>query len=127
MKAKFQYAPITGGKWKLTLSEGTKEEMATASILKTEEVYKPYANGEVKDILEFAYKNTPEYLSDLRDKVMKAYGGNISKEHAYRLVFGTEMDASLFLDRPLSKMKKDVLDQLQEALGIELIDFNNEY
>ena len=123
MSAKFQYAPLVEGKWKLTFSGGTKEENATAGILKIEDVYRPYANSEVKDILDFAYANPPEYLMDLKEKVMKAYGGSISKEHAYRLVFGTEMKASLFSDRPLSKMKRDVLKQLQDALKIDLIDF----
>lgn len=120
---RFQYEPAPEGQWKLKLVNCSPEEKETAKMLKTEEVYKPYANSEVKDILDFAYKNTPEYLLDLRDKVMKAYGGSISKEHAYRMVFGTEMNASLYNDRPLSKMKKDVLMQLQEALGIKLIDF----
>lgn len=120
---RFQYEPAMEGLWKLKLVNCSPEEKETAKMLKTEEVYKPYANSEVKDILDFAYKNTPEYLLDLRDKVMKAYGGSISKEHAYRMVFGTEMNASLYNDRPLSKMKKDVLMQLQEALGIKLIDF----
>lgn len=123
MIAKFQYAPLVGGEWKLTFSGGTPQEAATAELLKIEDVYKPYANSEVKDILDFAYANPPEYLMDLKEKVMKAYGGSISKEHAYRLVFGTEMKASLFSDRPLSKMKRDVLMQLQEALKIDLIDF----
>ncbi len=121
MTAKFQYAPLIRGKWKLTFSGGTEEENATASILKIEDVYRPYANSEVKDILDFAYANPPDYLMDLKEKVMKAYGGTISKEQAYRLIFGTEMKASLFSDRPLSKMKRDVLKQLQEALKIDLI------
>lgn len=120
---RFQYEPALECQWKLKLANCTSEENETAKMLKTEEVYKPYANCEVKDILDFAYKNTPEYLLDLRDKVMKAYGGSISKEHAYRMVFGTEMRASVYDDRPLSKMKRDVLMQLQEALGINLIDF----
>lgn len=123
MTARFQYAPLIGGKWKLTFSSGTKEENETARILKIEEVYGPYANCEVKDILDFAYANPPEYLMDLKEKVMMAYGGTISKEHAYRLVFGTEINASLFSDRPMSKMKRDVLKQLQEALKIDLIEF----
>jgi hypothetical protein len=120
---RFQYEPAPEGEWKLKLANCSFEEKETAKILKTEEVYRPYANSEVKDILDFAYKNTPEYLLDLRDKVMKAYGGSISKEHAYRMVFGTEMSASVYNDRPLSKMKRDVLMQLQEALDINLIDF----
>lgn len=123
LQFRFQYEPAPEGQWKLKLANCTPEENETAKMLNTEDVYKPYANCEVKDILDFAYKNTPEYLLDLRDKVMKAYGGSISKEHAYRMVFGTEMSASVFNDRPLSKMKRDVLMQLQEALGINLIDF----
>ena len=119
----FQYEPRPGAQWKLKVANCTPEEEATAQLLKTEAVYTPYANSEVKDILEFAYKNTPEYLIELRDTVMKAFGNSISKEHAYRMVFGTELNAALFADRPLSKMKRDVLKQLQEALGIDLIDF----
>lgn len=119
----FQYEPLPDNKWKLKLADCTPDEEATAELLKTEAVYQPYANNEVNDILDFAYKNTPEYLMDLKEKIMKAYGNTISKEHAYRLAFGTEMAASLFLDRPLSKMKRDVLKQLQEALNINLIDF----
>lgn len=120
----FQYEPAPNGNWKLKLADCTPEEFETAQLLKTEEAYQPYANHEVKDILDFIYKNTPEYLMDLKSKVMKAYGGSISKEHAFRLVFGTELDSSLFSDRPLSKMKRDVLKQLQEALGLELLDFD---
>ena len=119
----FQYEPLPDNKWKLKLADCTPEEMATAELLKTEAVYQPYASNEVQDILDFAYKNTPEYLMDLKEKIMKAYGNTISKEHAYRLAFGTEMDASLFPDRPLSKLKRDVLKQLQNALKINLIDF----
>ena len=52
---------------------------------------------------------------------MKAYGGTISKEQAYRIVFGTELDPSLYADRPLSKLKRDVLMQLQEALKINIV------
>ena len=124
MQAKFQYEPSLLGQWKLKLAGATDAEKETASILKTEDVYQPYANGEVKDILDFAYDNPPEYLMDLKEKVLKAKiaGNSISKERAYRLVFGTELDSSLFLDRPLSKLKYDVLKQLQEDLKISIMD-----
>lgn len=119
----FQYEPFYGNRWQLKLSNCSPEEDATAELLKTEAAYSPYADCEVKDILDFAYKNPPEYLMELKNTVMKAFSKNISKEYAYRMVFGTELRASLFLDRPLSKMKRDVLKQLQEALGIQLIEF----
>lgn len=122
MEARFQYRPLPEGRWSLILAGASDLERATADILRIEEVYKPYANSEVKDILDFAYKNPPEYLMDLKDKIMKAFGGTISKEKAYRIAFGTSYEASQFLDRPLSKMKRDVLLQLQEALGITIID-----
>ncbi len=124
MSIVFRYTPLPENKWKLTLANGTPEEKATADLLKIEEIYKPYADNEVKDLLEFAYKNSPEYLMTLHNQVMMAYGGMINKEQAYRLVFGVEMRASLYLDRPLSKMKKDVLNQLQTSLGIDIIDFD---
>ena len=120
----FQYEPLPDDNWKLKLANCTPNEDATAHFLKTEAVYQPYANYEVKELLDFVYKNTPEYLMDLKEKVMKAYGNTITKEQAYRLVFGTEMEASLFLDRPLSKLKKDILKQLQEALNLNLVDIN---
>lgn len=121
---RFQYVPLPANQWKLTLANASTEELATAEILKTEDIYKPYANSEVKDLLDFAYKNSPEYLTELRNKVMVSFGGTITKEYAYRMIFGTELNASLFLDRPLSKMKRDVLGQLQESLGIELVEFD---
>lgn len=122
MEARFQYKPLPGGRWSLILTNASSMEQATASILKTEDVYKPYANCEVKDILDFAYDNPPEYLMEIKERIMKAFGGTISKEKAYRIAFGTSLEASLFLDRPLSKMKRDVLLQLQKALGITIID-----
>ena len=119
----FQYEPLPSDNWKLKLADCTPEEDATARILKTEAAYQPYANYEVKDLLDFVYKNTPEYLMDLKEKVMKAFGNTITKEQAYRSVFGAEIEASLFSDRPLSKMKRDILKQLQESLGLSLVDF----
>ena len=124
MSLAFQYAPLPENMWKLTLANGTPAENKTAELLKIEEIYTPYANNEVKDLLEFAYKNPPDYLRTLYNQVMKSYGGKINKEQAYRVVFGVEMRPSLYLDRPLSKMKKDVLKQLQNSLGINIIDFD---
>ena len=121
MEACFQYEPRPKRNWTLKLVGGTKQEKQTAKILKTEEVYQPYADGEVKDILDFAYYNPPQYLQELRELILRAYGGTISKEQAYRIAFGTELDSAFFPDRPLSKLKYDVLSQLQESLKISII------
>ena len=42
----------------------TLEECATAQIFETEQVYKVHGNMEVKDMVDFAYRNTPQYLDD---------------------------------------------------------------
>ena len=117
----FQYSPLPNDRWKLRLADLTKEEQKTAEILKTEDSYEPYANNEVKDLLDFVQKNPKEYINELKDIIMKGYGNCITPEQAYRIVLGTELNASLFLDRPLSKLKRDVLRQLQEDIGINLI------
>lgn len=41
--------------------------------------------------------------------MLKASKRNLSQSDVYRMLFGAEMDSSYFLDRPLSKLKHDIL------------------
>lgn len=118
---KFHYTASKQGKWDLSIEGGTKEEKATAKILQTEALYKCHADMEVKDILDFLYSNTPEYLNDLFRKVLKAKAGTISPEEAYKILFGFESVPERFLERPLSKLKRDILDQASDSLGVKLL------
>lgn len=117
----FRYEPAPNGKWNLSIEGGTDTEKNTAEFLETEAVYKCHADMEVKDILDILYSNTPEYLNDLFNKVLGANGGMITPEDAYKIIFGFESLPSRYLDRPLSKLKHDILVQASESLGVKLI------
>lgn len=115
---KFHYEPAVNGQWNLSLDGGSDIEKRTAEILETEAVYKCHADMEVKDILDFLYSNTPEYLNDLFNKVLGANGGMITTEEAYKIIFGFEALPAKFLDRPLSKLKRDILMQAAGTLHL---------
>lgn len=116
----FEFIPKEDNKWDLTISGGTDMELATAEILETKAVYRMHAEMEVKDILDFIKKNPPEYLKDLYEKVLGAYGGAISPEEAYRFQFGSELNSLDYLDRPLSKLKKDIITQAIDFYGLSI-------
>ena len=61
-----------------------------------------------KTYFDLAIKNNGTYiewlLNDMKEKEIAP-----SYEEAYRLLFGTEYDLKKFLDRPFSKLKRDLL------------------
>jgi len=118
---RFRYSPLPNNQWDVIMDGCTPEERATAQILETEQVYKVHGNMEVKDMVDFAYRNTPEYLSDLYQHVMMAYGGKITPVEAYKVITGSDSTPDKFLDRPLAKLKRDVMLQLQETLGVKIL------
>ena len=68
---------------------------------------------EVKDLLDFAQAYNGTYLKSIYEKVSKDLGASgFSQEEVYRMLFGTEMDPAKNLDRPLSKLKRDLLEYL---------------
>ncbi len=83
------------------------------NMLKAFEIEKLYAyHGEleVKDILLFFKKNPSSYLSHLLNDTLKKYG--YTEHDVYRMFFGTELDSTENLNRPFSKLKRDILTQL---------------
>lgn len=83
------------------------------NMLKAFEIEKLYEyNGEleVKDILLFFKKNPSSYLSHLLNNTLKEYG--YTERDVYRMFFGTELDSTENLNRPFSKLKRDILTQL---------------
>lgn len=117
---KFQYVPLPNAEWDVKITNYTEKEFETAKILETEQVYKCHGNLEVKDIVEFAYKNSPQYLNDLYSHVLQAYCGKITAKEAYRVIMGAENEPSRFLDRPLAKLKRDILLQIKESLCLDI-------
>ena len=64
---------------------------------------------EVKDLMNFCNSYPNGYLKQLFENVLKDSKKKLSRSEVYRMLFGTEMDSSHFLDRPLSKLKHDIL------------------
>ena len=90
-----------------------------AKDLKTLQMYQPHGEMEVKDLLDFATDNTPEYLEGLCEYVMRKGKNILTWDDAYRLMFGTERREEKYLDRPLSKLKHDILTQLKEEMKMK--------
>ncbi len=75
-----------------------------------EKIYSYHGELEVKDILLFAYHNNETYLKHLLKNTLEHY--NYSEQDIFRMFFGTELDSSESLNRPFSKLKRDILTQL---------------
>lgn len=87
----------------------TKEKNMVKS-LKLEEIYKYHGEIEVKDILLYNYQYSDAYLKTLLEGLLKHY--KLSKADVYRILFGTELEISKNLNRPLSKLKRDILTEI---------------
>ena len=100
-------------KWTVEIKTdpGSKEEK-TVEDLKLNEVYAYHGELEVKDLKEFEKKYPDDYLKDLVEKVLKDGKGLLTIADVYRMLFGTEINEDSFLDRPLSKMKYDLLKDM---------------
>ncbi len=76
------------------------------------EIYGNHGSLEVKDIMKFIDAYPPNYINTLFGIILRDSNNKLSRADVYRFFFGTEMDSDKFLDRPLSKMKYDILKEL---------------
>ena len=105
---RFSYLPDGKGGWKIDLSNLKGVEKDTFEVFKLRDIYNYHYKLEAKDLLDLAIKNNGTYiewlLNDMKEKKIAP-----SYEEAYRLLFGTEYDIKKVLDRPFSKLKRDLL------------------
>lgn len=97
-------------KWtvEIVTPAGSKEER-TVRDMKLQEIYSMHGELEVKDLMNFSNSYPNGYLKQLFENVLKDSKKRLSRSEVYRMLFGAEMDSSHFLDRPLSKLKHDIL------------------
>lgn len=97
-------------KWTVAIDtpSGSKEER-TVKDMKLQEIYAMHGELEVRDLMNFKDAYPTGYLKQLFGDVLKASKRSLSRSDVYRMLFGAEMDSSHFLDRPLSKLKHDIL------------------
>lgn len=98
---------------RLEAALGSKEEK-TIKDLCLNEIYTMHGALEVNDLMEFKQKYPAGYLKQLMQDVLDKVGEghNITLEDVYRMIFGVELKEEKFLDRPLSKMKYDILHDM---------------
>lgn len=93
---------------KIETPPGSKEEKTVQDMM-LQELYDIHGEIEVRDLMNFRDKYPAGFLKQLFEDVLKNSKRNLSKTEVYRMLFGTEMDPSRALDRPLSKLKHDIL------------------
>lgn len=119
----FTYVPTSSGyavdvKINSHLSKPYRRKVAeTLRLLKVKQIYGMHSDFELKDLLNLAAANPPDYIDVLVNDVAKNLSMN--EEEAYRILFGTEKKDEYFLNRPMSKFKSDVIKKIREDYGIE--------
>lgn len=81
----------------------------STEAFKLKEIYETHED-EIVDLRRLRDVYSEKYLEMLKKNILK--GTSTSDEEIYRLAFGTHIDETKFDRRPLSKMKKDILEEL---------------
>ena len=75
--------------------------------MKLREIYKVH-HEEIRELIYLKKAYSDGYLSSLKS-ILQA---TLSPEEIYRLAFGVYLEDEELIKRPLSKLKKDILDEL---------------
>lgn len=104
-------------RWSVILKRNAHSlEDETIKALCLDDVYDKHGELEVKDIMDFKLKNNPTYLRNLFATTCLDMTGVYTQADVYRMLFGVEADIDKTLNRPFSKLKRDIL----KAEGIEI-------
>lgn len=90
---------------------GSKEDN-TVKAFALDEIYAEHGRLEVEDLMRFNSAYNDGYLKVLFDELLAGLGSKLTKEEIYRMLFGTELDPDKFCERPMSKLKYDILKYL---------------
>ena len=90
--------------------ESNTKEDNTVKAFKIEQIYETHRD-EINDLVRLRRLYSVDYLLKLK-KLLKSVDSNVSMEEIYRLAFGTHYNEKNFTKRPLSKMKRDILEEL---------------
>ena len=87
-----------------------EKEKRMVEDLALSEIYAYHGMLEAKDIMDWSIENSSDYINGLFKDALAMYKCSI--EDVFRMFFGTEYLPEKNLDRPLSKLKRDILKQL---------------
>ena len=86
----------------------------TLGLFKLPQIYGLHSGLELKELLELAAENHPDYITMLVNNVAAKLG--VNEADAYRILFGVEVEEENYLKRPMSKFKSDVMRKIREDL-----------
>lgn len=84
----------------------------TLGLFKLPQIYGAHSGLELKELLDLAAENHPDYITTLVSDIMVKL--SVKEEDAYRILFGIEVEEKNYLKRPMSKFKSDVIKQIKE-------------
>lgn len=117
---KFKFLPAITDKdkrvWTVVLDRdkvASPEVDNTIKAFELDRIYDMHGALEVKELMEFAQAYSNTYLQQIYNDMSKNLGAvGFSQEEVYRMLFGAESIPAKYLDRPLSKMKHDIMEYL---------------
>lgn len=109
-KFKFSYFYESLDSFKVITKTKDKIIEETLKFNKTEDIYNAHSDKELKDLLDLRYKYSKNYLEILLEKTFTEL--SMSKEEAYRMIFGIEIKEEDYHKRPFSKFKHDIIEEL---------------
>ena len=90
----------------------SSKEDNTVKAFALDEIYAEHGRLEVEDLMRFNSAYNDGYLKVLFDELLDKFCSKMTKAEVYRMLFGTELDPKIFGERPMSKLKYDVLKYL---------------
>ena len=119
---KFRYKAGINATWEIDFDNLNDIEKKTIEDLCLKEAYQSHSGLEVSDLIELASKNNGTYLKQVYVQILHLYADGTDKMKAYRLLFGAELMPRDYKNRPMSKLKRDIIEQIERAQGLKIID-----
>ena len=102
--------------WHVVLDRDSTSHPEVDNTIKAfglDEIYDVHGPLEVKELMDFAQAYNGTYLHTIFNMLSRDLGySGFTQQEVYRILFGTESIPSQYLDRPLSKLKHDILQYL---------------
>ena len=96
---------------KIVREKASKEDN-TVRDFALDEIYAEHGRLEVKELMRFNSAYSDGYLKVLFDELLNKFCPKMTRAEVYRMLFGTELEPERFGERPMSKLKYDVLKYL---------------
>lgn len=105
----FSFDMKTHNTYEFRVKDGGNQKVRnTMDLFKVQEIYETHMD-EIEDLVTIKKKYSESYLNNLRTILSV----NISDEELYRLAFSAYLNEPDFEKRPLSRMKRDLLEELR--------------